>query len=263
MAAAVLLYSEFEPYREFVERLGAKLRAVAQVCLLPIEHFVLSEALANRAYFILCTNATYSPTVVETLLALGNGVLNRGLASRARDRLTINAWLSAQHIRVPAYWTSANPATFLECVPEDAYPIVLKPLNLPKQQHSVIETRDMLRHHLSSSRLPGNTSDTIHFAQRYHHSHEYTKVYACASHVAAYRKFIPYRPPERLTATEELQTLAARVSDVLELDFFSVDLVLDKPGMSIVDVNTYPIFKYHPEAYDWMTDLVSDQLQES
>lgn len=263
MATAVLLYSEFEPYREFVERLGAKLRDAAEVCLIPIEHFVLSEDFGNRGCFILCTNVTYSAAVAEALIALGNRVLNPGIASRARDRLTINAWLSARDIRVPAYWISPNPANLLESVPVNCYPIVLKPLNLPKQPHAIIENREMLRHHLSSSRLLGSNTEALHFAQRYTHLHEYTKIYVCAPHVAAYRKFIPFRTPECQTTTEELQRLAARVADVLKLDFFSLDVVLSPDGLSVVDVNTYPIFKFHPEAYDWMTSLVSRHLQES
>jgi hypothetical protein len=263
VATTVLLYSEFEPYREFVECLGAKLRDVAEVSLLPIEHFVLSEALERRGCFVFCTNVSYCSPLVEALVALGNRVLNPGIATRARDRLTTNAWLSARNVSVPAYWTSANPAKFLESVPPTAYPIVLKPLNYPKQTHLVIENREMLRHHLSSSRMPGSHSEAVYFAQQYNQLHEYTKVYACASQVAAYRKFIPFRTPERLTPTEEIRSLAARVADVLDLDFFSLDLVLNPFGVSIVDVNTYPIFKFHPEAYEWMIGLVRQRLQES
>jgi len=58
VATAVLLYSEFEPYREFVERLGAKLRDAAEV-VNPDRALRTVGGLGNRGCFILCTNVTY------------------------------------------------------------------------------------------------------------------------------------------------------------------------------------------------------------
>jgi len=154
-----------------------------------------------------------SAAVAEALIALGNRVLQSGhcqQGKRSPDDKCLA--IGTGHSRA-GILDFPNPANLLESVPVNCYPIVLKPLNLPKQPHAIIENREMLRHHLSSSRLLGSNTEALHFAQRYTHLHEYTKIYVCAPHVAAYRKFIPFRTPECQTTTEELQRLAARVAD--------------------------------------------------
>lgn len=259
---AILLYSEYEPYIEFVNCLGEALRPAVEVLLTPIEHFVIPRPSDHtRSCFVVCTNVDCTSVVVETLLASGNLVLNPGIAARARNRLTINTWLSARDAcLVPEFWACANPVLLLGRIPHDAYPVILKPLDLPKQAHAIIENHEMLRHYISASHIRTPQSATVHFAQRYYDTSEYIKLYACASHLAAYRKFVPFRTPEPVRISPELLLIASSISEALDLDLFSADAINSATGILVVDVNTYPIFKYHPEAYNWEAQQVKQVL---
>jgi glutathione synthase/RimK-type ligase-like ATP-grasp enzyme len=254
----LLLYSRREPYLRFLDSLESRITAAGfpSVSRVAIDELVLSPALDPRNLWLPCTNDEFAAKIVAALLALGATVLNPGIAKHAADRLLICCALNSASIPTPPFWAAESPAEFLQRVPADGYPLILKGA-APRAQKQLIRDEEALRFWIE---MRGEHSRTVYFAQQVVGGEippTYLKVYVVGDEVEVYRKHLDHTyKPSPVPATEEITAIARRVSTALSLDFFSCDVIETTNGVFVVDVNHLPVFKYWPAATRHLASLL-------
>jgi glutathione synthase/RimK-type ligase-like ATP-grasp enzyme len=177
--------------------------------------------------------------------------------------VTINATLQMARIPLPRFWVSANLSRLHRLIPPSAYPIVLKSSSTAKGKITVLQDTEGFRHYITGLGSAVIVEQTLFYSEEYLRTDgSYIKLYACHANVAAYRKFSDLsKRPEHLPVTRELRKLARCIGEAVDLDFFSADAVSGKHNLTVIDVNPFPIFKYHTGAYDWLADVLWKRAQ--
>lgn len=264
MAKICLVISQFEPFGKFINRLRVSLKKVGvDTSVHTIEGFLLSSFVVNPYSVIVpCTNASEVSYLIKATISLGGQVLNRGIASIGSDRISINTVLARVGVPIPRYWASLNAALLHSSIPKDAYPIIVKSTGLHKQKNIIFADAEAFRHFISSNYQELRSSHSLIYCEQYLNTTEsYLKVYVCGSRHAVYRKFQNYHlKPKQENSSLPLRKIIRDVKNNLHLDFFSMDIVNFEENMWVVDVNTYPIFKYHADAYDWLADIIRESM---
>jgi hypothetical protein len=261
----LILYSDREPYKKFLGFLQESLKARGlQTALLCLRTLVVSDSVTkDYSLLVPCTNDPLIKSTVGIFESLGLKALNRGIIGKAHDRATINATLMRAGLKTPDFWRCLNPAEALSEIPESDYPLILKSAETPKQAIKTFRDSEQLRFEIASNSVKLCQPDSIFYFERQITSKgTYIKLYVCGSNISSYRKYADFRrKPKKIKVTIEFQTIADLVGRSLSLDFFSVDLVEGQQEPTVVDVNSFPIFKYHLDAYDWLADTIKNAVK--
>lgn len=163
-----------------------------------------------------------------------------------RDKASMARALRTAAVPTPATW-SGSIANLADCVPADAFPLILKPVFGDNARGLlVVDSRQTLRRTpwpedpaLAQAYLPGDGADT--------------KVYAIGDTLTAIRKPSPFTPgpdfaPHRVPLTAELDGLARRCGAIFGLTVFGVDCLPTPDGHLVLEVNDFPNFTGVPGA---------------
>lgn len=260
-----LLISQSEPYSNYYVKLISSLKnrgMAADVVI--VENNTISTA-GNNSFSLLapCSNAVDVPLFIRFYASIGVRVLNKGIATVGTDRISINSTLSAAGAPVPQFWAALNASIVHSIIPDQAYPIILKSVVLPKQDNPIFYSSEDLRYYILSHLGLLKSINTFFYCEKYLAGADlYLKVYVCGKRHSVYRKYADHRKtPTQVASTSVIESLILIVKSKLELDYFSMDLVDTPNGLLAVDVNTLPIYKYHPEAYDWLAGDIADCVE--
>jgi len=255
-----ILFSENEPYDTYLSRLRHSVRRRRLACqMICLERLAVGPRTARVCDILVpCTNHPQTASVVSVIESQGIQVLNRGVRAAALNRVTINTSLHSAGISTPQFWISPRLSQLLRQIPESAYPIVVKSPSVPKAQINVLRDSEEFRHHILRIGTAAGLDGSLFYAEQLLHTDDtFIKVYICGSDIACYRKFSDFlRKPETVATTKVFRKLALQSRKALDLDFLSLDAVSYEGAFAIVDVNVFPIFKYHTDAYDWLANAI-------
>ena len=267
-----IVYSEYEPYGEFIALLVSKLYAknssktpkiVINTCA--IEHLLIQKYIhSHPSVLVPCTNHSFISTVVYVASVMGSITLNRGIVKAATNRLTILSSLKQADIKIPRFWATLNLSLLFPKIQLEDYPIVIKSLNLPAQKKTIVRNVEEFHAFICQHQNQVREAKTLYFIEELiAHDPNYKKIYVCGNKIAAYNKGPVSNPdPVRLQITTDLRVLVEKIGKILQLDFFSVDTIEIDNEDIVVDVNFYPVYNYHREAYNWLADLITNTLSE-
>ncbi|MDH6128860.1 hypothetical protein [Kitasatospora sp. GP82] len=194
--------------------------------------------------------------LLEAAAATGLTTINDARAIRGvRDKAQAAVLAEVAGLPVPATWAAARTED-LARIPEDRYPLVVKPadgssgravhrIDRPEQLASLTG----LREH------PGG--EGLLLAQPYvPNAGVDLKVYCAAGELFGTERTSPLvagggpvrERPVKLGA--EVAAIATAVGEVYGLDLYGVDILLGPDGPVVVDVNDFPSFRQVPDAVD-------------
>jgi ribosomal protein S6--L-glutamate ligase len=163
-----------------------------------------------------------------------------------------------RHARLPLPLTCRATTTELALLPDDAFPLVLKP-RFGDNARGIRLLRD--RAALAGMTLPGagRAADGELLAQVFVPGDgRDLKLYGIGREVVAVRRpapvaLLPHRPPaspavELVPVTAALRALAHRCADAFGLSLYGVDCVETHAGPVVIDVNDFPNFTGVPDA---------------
>lgn len=194
--------------------------------------------------------------------AIGGRCCNTAEVVRlCRDRIAVTAALSAAGVPVPRSWTTSSAETLVPLLAEG--PIVLKAACVGDPAGSrVVWDVDAL----SEMAALGQQWLVQRLAPR---ARSEDKVYRIGDQVFGVRRRWPARTAvgsvgQPFTVSEELRSIADRVSLALGTDLFGLDVVGGPEGHVVVDVHPFPGFKGVPNAAVRLADhifaLVSERV---
>ncbi len=181
-------------------------------------------------------------TILEAAEAVGIPTINNSRAIRlVRDKAVAAAYAQACGLPVPLTYFVGHPRALVK-VPEDIYPVVVKPSNgtslqdihlvrTPQQMQEVIPTLDTQSYYLAM-RYVENTGYDI-------------KLYVTGQEVYAITKSSPLHgrvQENEIPVSREMLRLAQRVGRVFGLDLYGVDVLETPQGLMLVDINDFPSF---------------------
>jgi hypothetical protein len=167
--------------------------------------------------------------------------------------------LNSAGFAVPERWLAFNPSVFITSIPEKFYPIILKENSHKSSRPVFCNSQEHLRYEILNRRYDTTFPCPCYAERVVHNSEESVKIYFCNGLAASYRKRpeqYPIRCPDPFNASD-----LKRIQRSLGLDFFSLDVVTEVDNPVIVDVNPFPIYKYHSEAYEWLANLVCGRFR--
>jgi ribosomal protein S6--L-glutamate ligase len=179
-------------------------------------------------------------TILEAAEAVGIPTINNSRAIRlVRDKAVAVAFARARGLPIPPTYFVGHPRALLQ-VPEDIYPVVVKPSNgtslqdihlvrTPEEMHGIKVDE---RSHYLAMRYVENTGYDI-------------KLYVTGQEVHAVQKSSPLHGQVQeveIPVTREMLKIARRVGQFFGLDLYGVDVLETPEGLVIVDINDFPSF---------------------
>lgn len=189
-------------------------------------------------------------SILEAAEAANIPTINHSQAIRlVRDKAVATARALAYGLPVPSTYFVSHPALLAQ-VPEEEYPLVIKPTNGSS-------CRDIYKverpHDLAALHMP-ESAHSFFLAQRYMENIGFDiKLYVTGNKVFAVAKRSPLHPDievdkHRIPITLELHDLALRVGAIFGLDIYGLDVVETSKGPMVVDINDFPSFGQVPDA---------------
>jgi ribosomal protein S6--L-glutamate ligase len=179
-------------------------------------------------------------TILEAAEAIGIPTINNSRAIRlVRDKAVAVAYAHACGLPVPPTYFVGHPRA-LKQVPENMYPVVVKPSNGTSLQdiHLVHTPQEMEQVKLDEG--------TYYLAMQYVENTGYDiKLYVTGQEVHAIAKSSPLHgevQEHEVPISREMLKLARRVGTVFGLDLYGVDVLETPQGLVIVDINDFPSF---------------------
>ncbi len=179
-------------------------------------------------------------TILEAAEAVGIPTINNSRAIRlVRDKAVAVAFARARGLPIPTTYFVGHPRA-LPGVPEDIYPVVIKPSNGTSMQdihlvHTPEEMRRLKvdeRSHYLAMHYVENTGYDI-------------KLYVTGQEVHAVQKSSPLHgdvQEQEIPVTREMLKIARSVGQFFGLDLYGVDVLETPQGLVIVDINDFPSF---------------------
>jgi ribosomal protein S6--L-glutamate ligase len=195
--------------------------------------------------------------LLDAAEAAGVAVVDPARSVRAvRDKTEMDRRLRRAGLPVPLTRRATMPE--LASLPDDAFPLVLKP-RFGDNARGIRLVRD--RDGLAEARLDGagHGKDGQLLAQSFVHGDgRDLKLYGVGREVVAVRRpaaaaLLPDRPPpscpvELVPVTPALRALAYRCADAFGLGLYGVDCVETQAGPVVIEVNEFPNFTGVPDA---------------
>lgn len=179
-------------------------------------------------------------TILEAAEAVGIPTINNSRAIRlVRDKAVAVAFAQARGLPIPTTYFVGHPRALLK-VPEEIYPVVVKPSNGTSLQdiHLVRTPQEMRRLAVDEG--------AYYLAMRYVENTGYDiKLYVTGQEVHAVVKSSPLHGEVQETeipVTREMLKIARRVGQLFGLDLYGVDVLETPRGLVIVDINDFPSF---------------------
>lgn len=179
-------------------------------------------------------------TILEAAEAVGIPTINNSRAIRlVRDKAVAVAFAQARGLPVPLTYFVGHPRA-LASVPEEVYPVVVKPSNGTSLQdiHLVRTPEEMSQLTLDEH--------SYYLAMHYVENTGYDiKLYVTGQEVHAIVKSSPLHgeiQESEIPVTPHMLKIARRVGQVFGLDLYGVDVLETPQGLVIVDINDFPSF---------------------
>ncbi len=179
-------------------------------------------------------------TILEAAEAVGIPTINNSRAIRlVRDKAVAVAFAQARGLPIPKTYFVGHPRALLR-VPEEVYPVVVKPSNGTSLQdiHLVRTPAEMQRLKVDEH--------SYYLAMRYVENTGYDiKLYVTGQEVHAVMKSSPLHgevEEVEIPVTREMLKIARRVGQLFGLDLYGVDVLETPQGLVIVDINDFPSF---------------------
>lgn len=205
--------------------------------------------------------STATLAVASCAEAAGVPTLNtRAATEGVRNKAGMAAVLAEAGIPCPAT-VLGSPRTLADELPDDAYPVILKPVfgdngrglvavSDPAELRAVSWPHDVA---LAQHYLPSDGRDL--------------KLYVIGDRVFAVRKPSPFQPDcrrvevdaEPIAVTPALRELAVRCGAPFGLELFGVDCIEMPEGPCVIEVNEFPNYSGVPDA----DDLLAEHVQEA
>lgn len=179
-------------------------------------------------------------TILEAAEAVGIPTINNSRAIRlVRDKAVAVAFAQARGLPIPTTYFVGHPRA-LQNVPEDIYPVVVKPSNGTSMQDiHLVHTPEAMRRLTFDER-------SHYLAMRYVENTGYDiKLYVTGQEVHAVQKSSPLHGDVEeceISVTREMLKIARRVGQLFGLDLYGVDVLETSQGLIIVDINDFPSF---------------------
>lgn len=197
-------------------------------------------------------------SILEAAEAAGIPTINNSRSIRlVRDKAIATAFAHANGLPIPSTYFLAHPR-LLEQIPEDDYPLVVKPTNGSSCRgiYRVNTPADL-------STLEIAEADSSFFlAQRYVENSGFDiKLYVIGSQVHAVAKRSPLHPEvevekQLIPVNPQVRQLALRVGKIFGLDIYGLDVVETPQGPVIVDINDFPSFGQVPQAVTLVSSYI-------
>ncbi|MGW1845423.1 ATP-grasp domain-containing protein [Streptomyces sp. NPDC001966] len=197
-------------------------------------------------------------TLLEAAAAVGLTTVNDARSIRAVRDKVLTSVIARQHgLPVPVTY-SAPRATFFADVPEELFPLVVKPADGSSGRGVRLVSE------------PGRLADAEWAGEGQLIAQPYVsnagsdlKVYCLAGEFHATVRRSPLHPDapvdERaVPLPAEVAEAAAKVGAVFGLDLYGIDVVLGPDGPVIVDINDFPSFRQVPDAASRLAGAVLD-----
>ncbi len=179
-------------------------------------------------------------TILEAAEAVGIPTINNSRAIRlVRDKAVAAAYAQACGLPVPLTYFVGHPRALVK-VPQEAYPVVVKPSAGTSQQG------------VRLVRTPEEMAQLTFEPHGYYLAMRYVenpgvdiKLYVTGQEVHAITKTSILHGPvqeQEIPVTREMLTLARRVGQVFGLDLYGVDVLETPQGLMLVDINDFPSF---------------------
>ncbi|MES9555890.1 MULTISPECIES: hypothetical protein [unclassified Streptomyces] len=187
-------------------------------------------------------------TLLEAAAAVGLTTVNDARSIRAVRDKVLTSVIARQHgLPVPVTYSAPRAALFAD-VPEELYPLVVKPadgssgrgVRLVADPGQLADTEQADEGQLIAQPYVANPGSDL-------------KVYCLAGEFHATVRRSPLHPDapvdERaVPLPAEVVAAAAEVGAVFGLDLYGIDVVLGPDGPVIVDINDFPSFRQVPDA---------------
>ena len=179
-------------------------------------------------------------TILEAAEAVGIPTINNSRAIRlVRDKAVAVAFAQARGLPIPTTYFVGHPRALLN-VPEDIYPVVVKPSNGTSMQDiHLVRTPEEMRQIKVDER-------SYYLAMRYVENTGYDiKLYVTGQEVHAVQKSSPLHGEVHeleIPVTREMLKIARSVGQFFGLDLYGVDVLETPQGLVIVDINDFPSF---------------------
>lgn len=213
---------------------------------------------AYQAYVLKTVSDGPGISLLEAAAAAGIATVNNARSVRlVRDKAVCATYARRHGIAFPVtYFVAA--ADLLEQVPDDQYPLVVKPSNGSSCRgiHRVGHRGQLRDLEIDP------VSDRFFLAQPYvANTGVDVKLYSTGSGNFAVRKHSPLHPNSPsaeglIPLTTELNDIANRVGEVFGLDIFGVDVVKTAGGWVALDINDFPSFGLVPNAAGLMAETI-------
>lgn len=179
-------------------------------------------------------------TILEAAEAVGIPTINNSRAIRlVRDKAVAAAYAQACDLPVPLTYFVGHPRALVK-VPQEAYPVVVKPSAGTSQQGVCLV------------RTPEEMAQLTFEPHGYYLAMRYVenpgvdiKLYVTGQEVHAITKTSILHGPvqeQEIPVTREMLKLARRVGQVFGLDLYGVDVLETPQGLMLVDINDFPSF---------------------
>ena len=179
-------------------------------------------------------------TILEAAEAVGIPTINNSRAIRLiRDKAVAVAFAQACGLPIPVTYFVGHPRALIR-VPNDVYPIVVKPSNGTSLQdiHLVHTPQEMAQLTLDEQ--------SYYLAMHYVENTGFDiKLYVTGQEVHAIVKSSPLHgvvQEKEIPVSREMLKLARRVGQVFGLDLYGVDVLETAEGLMLVDINDFPSF---------------------
>jgi ribosomal protein S6--L-glutamate ligase len=197
-------------------------------------------------------------SILDAVDAVGIPTINNSRSIRlVRDKAVAAAFAHAHGLPIPLTYFVAHPR-LLQQIPEDDYPLVVKPTNgsTCREIYRVDRPSDL-------DKLEIATADHSFFlAQRYVENTGFDiKLYVAGTEVYAVAKKSPLHPDmdvkqRLLPLTPALRELALRTGAIFGLHIYGLDVVETSHGLVVLDINDFPSFSNVPGATTLLTNYV-------
>jgi ribosomal protein S6--L-glutamate ligase len=179
-------------------------------------------------------------TILEAAEAVGIPTINNSRAIRlVRDKAVAVAFAQARGLPIPRTYFVGHPRALLK-VPEEVYPVVVKPSNGTSLQDIHLVRTPAEMEHLKVD------EHSYYLAMHYVENTGYDiKLYVTGQEVHAVMKSSPLHgevEEVEIPVTREMLKIARRVGQLFGLDLYGVDVLETPQGLVIVDINDFPSF---------------------
>ncbi len=189
-------------------------------------------------------------SILEAVEAIGFPTINNSRAIRlVRDKAITAVYVQNHGLPTPHTYFVAQPE-LLKQIPEDDYPLVIKPTNGSscRDIFRVDRRADLEKLQIAQARA------RFLLAQQYIENNGFDiKLYVVGTEVFAVAKRSPLHPEVEvkkriIPVSAELRKLALKVGEIFGLDIYGLDVVETSSGLMVVDINDFPSFGHVPHA---------------